>query len=180
MGFLLPVATFAVLLIVEAHKPDPERDLSASLTKALRFDRNEDEVSTAISPDAPEWRVYYPKTSPMKIGEVSLEASVAASWPERIKGLSDTPFLPEEVAKFFVFDSSGFHSIWMKDMNYAIDIIWVNELGEIVHIVENASPDSYPETFTPDSPARYVIEVVSGFVARHGITYDSSIELPEY
>jgi uncharacterized protein len=125
------------------------------------------------------WQTIYPVVTPMQIGSTTLKASVAQSWPDRIKGLSDTPYLPEEVVKFFVFDSLGFHSIWMKDMNYAIDIIWLDEEGRIVHLVEGASPASFPAMFVPEREAKYVVEAVDGFIAKNAITLDSSVTLPK-
>ena len=120
----------------------------------------------------------YPNTKSMVIKDVTVRASVAQTWPERIQGLSDTPYLPEDVVKLFVFDSPGMHSIWMKDMNYPIDILWVDEAGVIVHIEEKASPESYPAMFVPNTEARYVIETVAGFVVSKGIAEGDSVVLP--
>lgn len=120
----------------------------------------------------------YPNTKSMVIKDVTVRASVAQTWPERIQGLSDTPYLPEDIVKLFVFDSPGMHSIWMKDMNYSIDILWVDEAGVIVHIEENASPESYPAMFVPKTEARYVIETVAGFVLAKGIAEGDTVVLP--
>lgn len=129
---------------------------------------------------APEdaWKVIYPDTKPMKIGGVEMLASVAESWPDRIKGLSETPYLPDNVVKLFIFDSPGQHSIWMKDMNYSIDIIWVDENNSIVFIKEEAAPESYPAMFVPDSPAKYVIETASGFVKKNAVILGDKVVLP--
>jgi uncharacterized membrane protein (UPF0127 family) len=124
------------------------------------------------------WQTIYPKTKPMKIGEVEVLASIAESWPDRIKGLSDTPYLPENVVKVFIFDSAGLHSFWMKDMNYSIDIIWVDEKSEIVHIEEDASPESFPAMFVTKVPAKYVIETVTGFTKVNGISLGDKVVLP--
>ncbi len=133
-----------------------------------------DENSTNTKP----WAGIYGDTVPMAIGDVAVEASVADTWPERIQGLSNTPYLPEEVVKLFVFDSSAYHSIWMKDMNYAIDIIWVSEDAKIVHIAKNVPPESYPETFSPSVPALYVIETAAGFADTHSLTTGTVVKLP--
>lgn len=128
-----------------------------------------------------EWRRYYPVLIPVTIGSTTVMASLADSIPERIKGLSDTPYLPEGIVKLFAFGAAGEHSIWMKDMNYAIDIIWVDEEGAVVHHKENVSPDTYPESFSSPTPAFYVIEANAGFVEREGIKNGDEvvIVLPE-
>ncbi len=125
-----------------------------------------------------EWKIYFPEVKTMTIGQKEVQASIAKSWPDRIKGLSDTPYLPDNIVKIFVFDSVGFHSIWMKDMNYSIDIIWVDESKKIVHIVEGASPDSYPEAFIPEIPAKYVIETAANFVSENRIMVGDDVVLP--
>jgi uncharacterized membrane protein (UPF0127 family) len=125
------------------------------------------------------WQSIYPVVVPMTIGNVEVLASVAQSWPDRIKGLSDTPYIPEQVVKLFVFDSPGFHSIWMKDMNYAIDIIWVDDAQKVVHVEKGAAPESYPAMFVPEIPAKYVIETAAGFVEKNTITVGSAVVLPK-
>ncbi|HEY0964269.1 MAG TPA: DUF192 domain-containing protein [Candidatus Paceibacterota bacterium] len=124
---------------------------------------------TSTAPTEEEWRRYYPTLLPVTIGSTTVMASLADSIPERIKGLSDTPYLPEGIVKLFAFGTAGEHSIWMKDMNYPIDIIWVSEDGTIVHHKDNVSPDTYPESFSSPRPAFYVIEANAGFVAKEGL-----------
>lgn len=126
---------------------------------------------------AEEWRLIYPNTIPVNIGEVTVQASIADSLPERIKGLSNTPFLPDDVVKLFVFGTLGSHSIWMKDMNYSIDIIWTTEDGEIVHIEENISPETFPDSFESPIPSWYVIEASAGFVERNSIEVGDKVTL---
>jgi len=116
-----------------------------------------------------DWRLIYPGTVKARIGSTTVDASVADSIPERIQGLSDTPFLPDNVVKLFVFGAAGTHSIWMKDMNYSLDIIWLDEDGVIVHIEPNVSPDTYPDSFASPVPAWYVVEANAGFVEKNGI-----------
>lgn len=128
--------------------------------------------------DPADWRLVYPQTVGITIGGVPVEASVADTLPTRIKGLSDTPFLPEHVVKLFAFGVAGPHSIWMKDMNYAIDILWVDKEGEIVHIEPDVSPDTFPSSFSSPVPAWYVIEANAGFTASNTIAVGDEVVLP--
>ncbi len=132
----------------------------------------------AVPDNEDVWREIYPTTVPITIADVSVEASVADTLPERIKGLSGTPYLPMGVVKLFAFGAAGSHSIWMKDMNYAIDIIWVDETGVIVHLEENITPESFPESFGSPTPAWYVIEAAAGFVAANQIVAGDQVVLP--
>lgn len=125
-----------------------------------------------------DWQDIYGATVALMIGSTSVQASVADSLPERIKGLSNTPYLPEGVVKLFVFGAAGEHAIWMKDMNYALDIIWVAKEGEIVHIEEHVAPDTFPDSFASPVPAWYVIEANAGFVESNTIAIGDQVVLP--
>ena len=138
--------------------------------------RPEEKVEEVVVEE--EWEAIYPDTIPLVIGSTTVKASVADTLPKRIKGLSDTPFLPEGVVKLFAFGVPGSHSIWMKDMNYALDIIWVAEEGGIVHIEEAVTPESFPTSFSSPTPAWYVIEANSGFVLENNIKLGDKIILP--
>lgn len=134
--------------------------------------------SEVIETDSNDWRTIYPNPQPIQIGNHKVLASVAKTMSERITGLSGTPFLPEELVKLFIFDAPGLHSIWMKDMNYPLDIIWVDKNYKIVHVEENVHPESYPNFYTPETPAQYVIEANAGFVAQKEIKLDDMVILP--
>lgn len=131
--------------------------------------------NTEISPE--NWQALYPNTVRILIKDTAVYASVADTMPERMQGLSKTPFLPDNVVKLFAFGSTGKHSIWMKDMNYPLDIMWVDEDGVIVHIEPNVSPDSYPESYAPPTPALYVIEANAGFTASNSIAVGDKVVL---
>lgn len=105
----------------------------------------------------------------LSINGASIVVGIADTPAQRMRGLSGIRELPEGQGLLFVFDSLGRHGIWMKDMQFSIDIMWLDERMTIVGIQQDASPASYPETFKPPQPARYVLEVASGFVERHGI-----------
>lgn len=130
-------------------------------------------------PVTDDWREYYPELVPIVIGDVAVQASLADSLPERIKGLSGTPYLPDGIVKLFAFGAEGEHGIWMKEMNYPLDIIWVSKKGTIVHIEENISPGTYPESFSSPKPAWYVIEANAGFVASSSVAVGDEVKVPQ-
>ncbi|MCB9812123.1 DUF192 domain-containing protein [Candidatus Nomurabacteria bacterium] len=135
-------------------------------------------VEVVSETDPQDWRTIYPGTVGITIGGVHVEASIADTLSSRIKGLSDTPFLPEHVVKLFAFGVAGQHSIWMKDMKYPLDIMWVNQEGTIVHIEENVSPDTFPQSFASPTPAWYVVEANAGFAASNTIAVGDEVVLP--
>ena len=83
---------------------------------------------------------------------------------QRVKGLSGRDHFDGKKGALFVFEKKGYYGMWMKDMNVSIDIIWMNEAYKIVHLISEATPESYPHIFYPDSPALYVLELPSGTI----------------
>jgi uncharacterized membrane protein (UPF0127 family) len=107
----------------------------------------------------------------VRLGDAVFAARVAKTEDERIKGLSGTPGLQDTEAMLLVYDHDDKWSIWMKDMRYPLDIIWLNKDKKVVHIVKNAPPESYPyESFASKEAARYVLEVKAGTVDKKSIT----------
>lgn len=78
----------------------------------------------------------------------------------RRQGLSGRENLPDDKGMLFVFDkASSDNCFWMKDMNFSIDMVWMNNDREVVTVKPNISPESYPESFCPDESAKYGLEV---------------------
>jgi len=95
----------------------------------------------------------------------------------REQGLSGRPNLPEGQGMLFVFDTDGVWGIWMKGMQFPIDIVWADASGTVVTVAVNIAPDTYPDSFYPTIPARYVLELQAGFTATHDIVVGSKIVL---
>lgn len=87
---------------------------------------------------------------------------VADNEAKRTKGLGGLVSIPADYGMFFIFDRSDYQNIWMKDMLFPIDIIWVDENNKIVHIEKNISPATYPKIFTASVKARFVLELNAG------------------
>ena len=105
----------------------------------------------------------------MMISDVLITVEISNTQEKRMRGLSGREYLPKKTGMLFVFDKIERHGIWMKDMNFSIDIIWINENDEIIYIIENAQPESYPDVFLPLTPSKYVLEVNAGFVKENKI-----------
>lgn len=96
-------------------------------------------------------------------GDVVLEVEIADSVGERATGLSGRASLPQDMGLLFVFDHDARWGVWMPDMKFSIDVIWLNRKKEIVDIKKNLSPDTYPEVFMPQTEALYMLEANAGF-----------------
>ncbi|MDP4007641.1 MAG: DUF192 domain-containing protein [Candidatus Peregrinibacteria bacterium] len=117
------------------------------------------------------------------IDGVDVPVKVARSDSDRMLGLSGRESLSEDSGLLFVFENPGLHSIWMKDMNFPIDIIWIglddSKDGKlrVFDIRQNVNPDTYPTSFKPVIPSLYVLEVNSGFAENHDINIGDTVNI---
>jgi uncharacterized protein len=113
------------------------------------------------------------------LNEVAIETTIADEYNERVLGLSGVKKLRDLEGKLFIFDTDAKHGIWMKDMNFPIDIIWIDKNLQVIDIEENVSPGTYPtQIFAPDTDARFVLEVNAHLVSSVRIGIGDRLTLP--
>jgi len=105
----------------------------------------------------------------VEIGDAVVQAEVAETAVEVTTGLSGRETLPEDTGMLFVYDEADYYAYWMPNMNFALDIIWLNADFLVIDITRNATPESFPKKFKPSKPAKYVLEVPSGYTQKKGI-----------
>jgi uncharacterized protein len=116
-------------------------------------------------------------TVTLRHGDTVIRAWVADTPETRARGLSGREGLAEGDGMLFVFPQKDRHSFWMKDMKFSIDILWLDENLEVLHIEESVSPDTYPRSFSAPLPDKYVLELPRGYSRRHTITTGTKFEM---
>ena len=121
----------------------------------------------------------YNKKFVVCFGNECFKVKVADERAERERGLMFVFALGKNEGMLFVFDSEGRYGFWMKNTLIPLDMIWIDESGEIVFIKENALPCSSNEceTYVPDNDALYVLEVNSGAVDEFGLKAGDNAEI---
>lgn len=119
-----------------------------------------------------------PPPKKMFYSPTGFQFEIADTEELRSKGLSGRADIPEDYGMLFVYDTDVIPSFWMKDMLVSIDIIWLSKDGEIIGILGNVSPDTFPETFSPETAIRYVLETRAGEAKRQGWEAGTRIWLP--
>ena len=122
----------------------------------------------------------------VQLDDKLLQVYIADTDPRRMRGLmfETQSFLADDKGMLFVFDEPGNRSMWMKNMQFHLDIIWFSENGNVVSIEKNVPPCITPvEVMSCKSVgvsadnAKYVLELISGYVDEYSITEDSQLEL---
>ena len=93
------------------------------------------------------------------LGDTQYTLEIADTDLLRERGLSYRTSLAPQTGMLFVFEVPQTLRFWMKDMNFPIDIIWLDADKKVVHIEHALSPSTYPDSFGPETPTQYVIEL---------------------
>jgi uncharacterized membrane protein (UPF0127 family) len=106
---------------------------------------------------------------PVKAPKGTISTYVASTPDALSQGLSGRESLVSDQGMLFVFPVSGEYAFWMKDMNFPLDIVWIDADMRVVGIAKNVATSSYPENLLPPSPVRYVLELNARGSDRFGI-----------
>lgn len=120
----------------------------------------------------------------VKIDGIVLEVQIADTDPRRARGLMFQDQLPLDEGMLFVWDAADKRSIWMLNMQFPLDIIWIDDNNKVVFIEKNIPIcKTALETVTCPSykggskDAKYVLEVTAGFADAFKITTESTLEI---
>lgn len=109
-----------------------------------------------------------------------LKAYVADSFLKRMYGLMYWDNLEKDKGMLFVLGKPTKAGIWMLNMRFPIDIIWLDETGKVVWLVKDVKPCKNflgCKVYKPGKPAMYVLEVKSGTADRLGIKRSSKLSV---
>ncbi len=98
---------------------------------------------------------------------------------QRQTGLAAFDNLTDDEGMIFRGMPVGRQSIWMKDMKFDIDVLWVNKDNQIIHIVQGMSKiDQKTIYHNPDTTASaYVIELPNESCNKYGIAIGQIVSI---
>lgn len=92
----------------------------------------------------------------IEIGDKEYNVEVARTEEEKIKGLQEKESLGENEGMLFIYDEPQELAFWMKDTAIPLDIVFIDEGGEVIS-VQQGQP--YDETLLEEDGVMYVLEV---------------------
>ena len=91
-------------------------------------------------------------------------------------GLAGRPCIPPDRGIVFTFKRAGHFSIWMKDMRFPIDVVWIGPNHRVVWVERNLAPSTYPRHFkNRGASALYILEIGAGRAKSLGIARGTQI-----
>ncbi len=121
------------------------------------------------------------KKSILQVRDKSFEIELADTASTRSRGLSGRDNLADNQGMLFIFDKPASYGFWMKDMKFAIDIVWLSG-NQIIGFSENLQPEPQKSVFSlpiyyPPANIDKVLEINAGAVRKFGLQIGDKISL---
>ena len=114
----------------------------------------------------------------VQIGGRPYRLDVADTPQKKSLGLGERDRLGADTGMLFTYhDAAEPKCFWMKDMRFAIDIIWLDSQSRVSYIEHALGPETYPQTFCPDGGGQYVIELPAGAAAKEGLKIGDKLDI---
>lgn len=118
-----------------------------------------------------------PPTARLQTDMRTYTLDIASTEEQKDMGLGGRERMEADKGMIFVFEEPSVRCFWMKNMQFPLDIIWLDELKRVVHIEANVPADSYPKQYCPNERARYVVELNAGEAAHSGIKIGQTLRI---
>ncbi len=167
--YLLILSSCIVLLSAGCYKQDHEL-LRPSM------ENNQSTVDTILAENY---------NTPITVGDRKLSVEIVDTDESRKLGLSNRATLLEGKGMLFDFTNTDttLPSFWMKDMNFDLDIIWINQ-NKIIGITTNVPApknknisETLLPSYPPPSAITHVLEVPSGWSKKNNIKTGDEIKI---
>jgi len=109
--------------------------------------------------------------------KINVNVEVATTPMQHQYGLMFVTALGGDEGMLFVFKANAMRSFWMKNTLIPLDMLFFDDKGLLVNVFENVPPQTL-DSRRSTAPARYVLEMKGGSVARHGIKSAARLLLP--
>ena|SRR3990167_6904716 len=112
--------------------------------------------------------------------QTTITVEIAQTPESREQGLSGRTALKEGEGMLFLFDEPQIISLWMKDMLFFIDMLWIKD--DVIMAIEESVPvpaqnTSFLPQYTFEEPVPMVLEVPAGFVEKHGLEVGQEVKV---
>ena len=108
-------------------------------------------------------------------------AELAITPAQRTKGLMYRTHLAPDQGMLFTFAEPGSWTFWMKNTKMALDILWLDEKGTIVHIQHTAQictrDDNLCPRYRSTTPAVSVLELGQGQAKKLNLTKGKKLKI---
>ena len=116
------------------------------------------------------------KIKKIQIGSETITAEIADTAFAQKRGLMYRENLEENQGMLFPFEKADYHAIWMKNMQFSLDILWIKD-ERVVYLREFVTLDNGEKIYTPPMKVDQVLEIPAGWMEKHN--YGLGVEVSE-
>ncbi len=160
---------------ISTHVVPNLSDYLASTTPSFATEATSTAQQVATTTSTVAQKVTKEPTIALKAPRKTLRIIVATTTEAMSLGLGGRASLPQDYGMLFIFSTAQKPGFWMKEMQFPIDMIWINSAKKVVGITREVLPEHYPEMYFPPSPISYVLEINSGTSADFGIATGTTL-----
>ena len=106
-----------------------------------------------------------------------IRVEVASTASERVEGLSNQNMIADGV--LLDWNAPGRHPIWMAEMRFPLDLVWIDGEGHVLAILPSVPPcvaQPCPLYEPPRSEQSHsVLELAAGDAAKYGLTFGAVV-----
>lgn len=110
---------------------------------------------------------------PASTAQFKLETVKTAAAQEQ--GLSGRVGLAKNAGMMFAYNDVAKRCMWMKDMRFNLDIVWLDAGHRVTSLVSNLTPATYPQSYC--AQAKYVVELNAGTAWANGLRVGQIVKL---
>jgi uncharacterized protein len=127
-------------------------------------------------------KIDFPKGT-LRIDNNTIQVEIAESPAARQRWLTFREHsLPLDSAILLVYSKPDLYPLWLLNIQFNVDLMWVDEKGNIVYIVKDVPPcksslDAVQCTYKNTKPAKYILAATAGFIDYYNITNQSQVKL---
>jgi uncharacterized membrane protein (UPF0127 family) len=122
-----------------------------------------------------------PKVPVVRVGfadaSIRLDAELVSSEHDTARGLMYRRSMADDRGMLFDLRVKSDHQFWMHNTCIPLDLLYIDDDGLVVGIVENA-PTLDDTSRGVGCPSRYVLEVNAGWTRKHGVKAGQFVKLP--
>jgi uncharacterized protein len=122
-----------------------------------------------------KFSIFRNKKATVKIRNNSFQTELVSSDRKRQLGLGGRAKLCADCSMLFVFPGEGFWGFWMKNMNFNLDIIWING-NKITDMAKNVDKNS-KNILYPKFKADKVLELNAEVADKKSLEIGDMVEI---
>lgn len=117
-----------------------------------------------------------------RFADQAFQLEVVADPESRRRGLMERTELSAGTGMLFDFPEGTQPAIWMRNMQIALDLLFVDDQARLVHVFSDVSPcaDLPCDVYQADRPLRFVIEVPAGTASQLDLKPGAQLDLGGY